>query len=47
MTKEEIEKEISDLEYDIAMEADVFLIGCMERRLEELKRILQNDETRN
>jgi hypothetical protein len=40
MTKEEIEKEISDLEYDIAMEADMFLVGCMERRLAELKKLL-------
>ena len=41
MTRMEIEKEMSDLRYDIAMESDCFVVGCMEHRLQELEELLK------
>ena len=46
MSKEEIEKEMSDLRFDIAMEADSVIVACMERRLKELEEQKKNMENK-
>ena len=49
MTKEErdrIENELRDLEFDIAMEADCWMVGAMEQRKVELEKLLEEDDRR-
>ena len=33
MNKKELEKKISDINYAIAMESDLFIVECLERQL--------------
>lgn len=49
MTREErdkIENELRDLEFDIAMEADCWMVGAMEHRKAELEKLLEEDDRR-
>ena len=49
MTKEErdrMENELRDLEFDIVMEADCWMVGAMEQRKAELENLLEEDDRR-
>jgi len=41
--RKQIDDEIRDLRFDIAMEADCYMVGAMEARLEMLEKKLAND----